>query len=169
MWLVPTVLFSNSTFLSIRNHKLYIKCHFETLHSTTCKIIKTILTSCLKSRNNTAAIVINLIKEVKIRSVNTLDSALVAQMYLVGLSHCVVRVMWFRYCILPEAVLLSSHLCHKTTLVSNITQSIINNTANYFVFGKNTNKANSDWTWMMELSNDWTFRYMCFLNNWPIR
>lgn len=30
--------------------------------------------------------------------------------YLVGLSHCVVRVMWFRYCILPDAVLLSSHL-----------------------------------------------------------
>ena len=34
-------------------------------------------------------------------------------MYLVGLSHCVVRVMWFRYCILPEAVLLSSQLFHN--------------------------------------------------------
>lgn len=38
--------------------------------------------------------------------------AVCVQMYLVGLSHCVVRVMWFRYCILPEAVLLSSQLFH---------------------------------------------------------
>lgn len=51
---------------------------------------------------------------------STLDEALVAQMYLVGLSHCVVRVMWFRYCILPEAVLLSSQLFHETTGVNRI-------------------------------------------------
>lgn len=138
----PTVCFSNSTFLVIRNHELYIKCQFQTLHLkiTTCKMIKTILTRCLKSRNNTAAIVMNLMQQVKIRRVNTLDQALVAQMYLVGLSHCVVRVMWFRYCILPEAVLLSSHLFHKTTLVSSISQSIINNIANYFVFLKQHKK-----------------------------
>lgn len=30
--------------------------------------------------------------------------------HLVGLSHCVVRVMWFKYWILPDAVLLSSQL-----------------------------------------------------------
>lgn len=30
--------------------------------------------------------------------------------HLVGRSHCVVRVMWFRYWMRPEAVLLSSHL-----------------------------------------------------------
>lgn len=57
-------------------------------------------------------------------------------MYLVGLSHWVVRVMWFRYCILPEVVLLSSHLLDKNTLVESISQSIINNIANYLIFVK---------------------------------
>lgn len=58
----PTVCFSNSTFLNIRNPELFIKCQFQTLHLkiTTCKMIKTILRSCFTSRNNTAAIVMNL-------------------------------------------------------------------------------------------------------------
>lgn len=34
--------------------------------------------------------------------------------HLVGLSHCVVRVIWFKYWILPDAVLLSSQLTEKT-------------------------------------------------------
>lgn len=62
-----------------------------------------------------------------------LDQVLVAQMYLVGLSHCVVRVMWFRYCILPEAVLLSSQLFQKTTFGNTVSQLIINNIANYLI------------------------------------
>lgn len=53
------------------------------------------------------------------------NKALVAQTYLVGLSHCVVRVMWFRYCILPEAVLLSSQLFHETTGVNRIRHSCL--------------------------------------------
>lgn len=35
--------------------------------------------------------------------------------YLVGLSHCVVRVIWFKYWIRPDAVLLSSQLAAGTT------------------------------------------------------
>lgn len=34
--------------------------------------------------------------------------------HLVGLSHCVVRVMWFKYWIRPDAVLLSSQLAAET-------------------------------------------------------
>lgn len=34
--------------------------------------------------------------------------------YLVGLSHCVVRVIWFKYWIRPDAVLLSSQLAAGT-------------------------------------------------------
>ena len=34
--------------------------------------------------------------------------------HLVGLSHCVVRVMWFKYWIRPDAVLLSSQLATQT-------------------------------------------------------